>query len=97
MDRGQCDGYGFQPGTDAFAQCMMDVAQHREQMQQDRRLALQSQLALQNQERMFQQERDKSLSLERSGDKRFPVCGASINGGFDPRAGSWYGPNCRAR
>ena len=38
MDQQQCAGYGFQPGTDAFANCLMSAAQHRDaQAAADRR------------------------------------------------------------
>ncbi|WP_455871809.1 hypothetical protein [Serratia proteamaculans] len=32
MDRSQCTGFGFTPGTDAFAQCMQNTAIHRDEM-----------------------------------------------------------------
>ncbi|MFE1602150.1 hypothetical protein [Methylobacterium sp. ID0610] len=97
MDQGQCADFGFEPGTDAFAQCMLDVTQQRALMQQNERLALQARLTAQNQERERQRDLYRALSLQRSGDTRFPVCGAASNGGLDARSGTWYGPNCRAR
>ena len=40
----------------------------------------------------------KQLSLQRSGDTRFPVCNAaSPDNGLDITTNSWYGSNCRAR
>jgi hypothetical protein len=33
MDVQRCGGYGFGPGTDAFARCMMDTSQRREAQQ----------------------------------------------------------------
>lgn len=33
MDQQKCLGYGFQPGTDAFAHCMMATTQQREAQQ----------------------------------------------------------------
>jgi hypothetical protein len=30
MDQQKCDGFGFPPGSDAFANCMMKVTQQRE-------------------------------------------------------------------
>jgi hypothetical protein len=40
MDQRQCSGYGFTPGTDAFANCMMNVTQQRDaQTAADRRAA----------------------------------------------------------
>jgi hypothetical protein len=39
-DQNKCNGYGFQPGTDAFAHCMMTTATQREAQQAaDRRMA----------------------------------------------------------
>ena len=32
--RQQCAGFGFQPGTDAFAKCMMQQSTEREQFNQ---------------------------------------------------------------
>ncbi|CAO4163413.1 hypothetical protein [Methylorubrum populi] len=97
MDLGQCADFGFQPGTDAFAQCMMDVSQQREMMQQNRLLAQQAQLAARNREEESRRDLYRALSLQRTGDKNFPVCGASSAGGLDARNGTWYGPNCRAK
>ncbi|GJE26444.1 hypothetical protein [Methylobacterium organophilum] len=54
MDQNQCLGFGFEPGTDAFAQCMMGVTQHREALAQERNLALQHQ----NMVRFWQNERE---------------------------------------
>lgn len=39
-DRQTCSGYGFTPGTDAFAHCMMETSQQRDaQAANDRRAA----------------------------------------------------------
>ncbi|WP_298964572.1 hypothetical protein [uncultured Methylobacterium sp.] len=99
MDRGRCAEYGFEPGTDAFAQCMMGVTQHREMLAQDRQIAQRAQLAAQNREHERRRDLNRLVSLQRSGDRSYPVCSASSfnNSGFDARSGSWYGPNCRAR
>ncbi|MBA9070241.1 hypothetical protein FHR71_004005 [Methylobacterium sp. RAS18] len=97
MDRNQCAGFGFEPGTDGFALCMMGVVQQREVLEENRRMQRQAQLAEENRQREQQQEVYKILSQQRSGDKRFPVCGASSSGGMDRRTMTWYGPGCRAR
>jgi hypothetical protein len=40
MDQQQCSGYGFTPGSDAFANCMMHTSQQRDaQTAADRRAA----------------------------------------------------------
>jgi hypothetical protein len=33
LDKQKCTGYGFTPGTDAFAQCMMKLSQQRSAQQ----------------------------------------------------------------
>lgn len=34
-DQNKCSGYGYKPGTDAYADCMMATSQHRDQQQAD--------------------------------------------------------------
>ena len=97
MDQRQCYEFGFEAGTDSFAECMMGLTQQRTQIKADRNLQLRSQLAEQNRRREAQQDLYKILSFQRSGDKSFPVCGASSEGGMDRRTMTWYGPNCRGR
>ena len=97
MDNGQCYEFGFEPGTDAFAQCMMDLHQQRALTQANRDLYWQSHFAEQTRLREAQQDLYKQVSLQRSGDPRFSVCGASSEGGLDRRTMTWFGPNCRAR
>jgi len=88
---------GFEPGTDGFAECMMGLHQQRAVAQSNSNLYWQAQLAEQNRRREAQQDLYKVMSLQRTGDPRFPVCGASSDGGMDRRTMTWYGPNCRAR
>ncbi|MGV7031068.1 hypothetical protein [Methylobacterium symbioticum] len=97
MDRTTCAEFGFEPGTDAFAQCMMDVTQQREMLRHEERLAQQARISAQNREDDRRRELYRALSVQRSGDKTFPVCGAGSGGGIDVRSGTWFGPNCRAR
>jgi hypothetical protein len=81
-DQRKCEGFGFQPGTDKFAECMMQrdaQASYREERQQD------------------MQEHYRQLSLQRSGDERFPICGAASRDSHLDVSGFWYGPDCRAR
>lgn len=82
-DQARCAGYGYQPGTDAFANCMMKVDTRR----QDRADA------------KAQDDADmKALSIRRNGDTRFPVCGASMmDANLDTVNNAWYGPNCREK
>lgn len=51
MDNGQCYQFGFEPGTDAFAQCMMDLHQQRALTQANRDLYWQSYYAEQSRRR----------------------------------------------
>ncbi|MWV22147.1 hypothetical protein FVE89_09055 [Methylobacterium sp. 2A] len=97
MDQNQCYGFGFEPGTDAFAQCMMGLHQDRAAAAAASNRYWQAQLAEQNRRREAQRDLYRMMSLQRSGDTRFPVCGASYDGGIDHRTATWYGPNCRAR
>jgi hypothetical protein len=97
MDQNQCFAFGFEPGTDAFAQCMMGLHQDRAAAEAASNRYWSAQLAEQNRSRAAQQDLYKVMSLQRSGDTRFPVCGASYEGGMDHRTGTWFGPNCRAR
>ncbi|WP_460556959.1 hypothetical protein [Comamonas piscis] len=82
-DQGRCAGYGYQPGTDSFAKCMMtvDVAREKRDARDHPSDA-----------------RMKSLSIERNGDTRFPICSAAgMDNNLDTVNNAWYGPNCRQR
>jgi hypothetical protein len=80
-DQEKCAGYGYQPGTPQFANCMMTVDTRR----QDQAVAQQ-----QNDAYM------KSLSIQRNGDTRFPICSAAMGDAhLDTVNNAWYGPNCR--
>lgn len=97
MDQRQCYEFGFEAETDGFAECMMGLSQQRTQIQADRDLQVRAQLAEQTRRREAQHDVYRILSLQRSGDRAFPVCGASSDGGMDRRTMTWYGPNCRSR
>ena len=97
MDQSQCYAFGFEPETDAFAECMMGLHQQRAVTQANSTLYWQAQRDEQNRRRAARQDFYRQMSLQRSGDARFPVCGASSEGGMDRRTMTWFGPNCRAR
>lgn len=82
-DQQRCSDYGYAPGTDAFADCMMhrsDRREAREQRDNDRL------------ERLRQQ------ALDRSGDERFPLCSAAnMDAHLDTVGNFWYAEGCRAR
>ena len=85
MDQNQCYAFGFEPGTDGFAECMMGLHQERAAAQASRDLSWQARVAEQNRRREARHDLYKMMSLQRSGDPRFPVCGASSEGGMDRR------------
>jgi len=97
MDQNQCYGFGFEPGTNAFAECMIGLHQDRAAAEAASNRYWQAQRAAQNRRSKAQRDLYKVMSLQRSGDTRFPVCGASYGGGMDHRTMTWYGPNCCAR
>lgn len=81
-DRQKCGEFGFQEGTDAFANCMMKLSTRR----QDRAPPDHDTLV----------KRYRSLSMERRGDDRYPVCGAAgMDNELDISTGKWVGPNCQ--
>ena len=58
-DQNRCFGYGFQPGTNAMAQCMMNTAAQREaQLAADRRMAAAQQAATDRQNAAIQAAKD---------------------------------------
>jgi hypothetical protein len=80
-DQQRCFGYGFQPGTDAFAHCMMATSLHRE----DQQAAYQRDQAFKAQQNaaLAAQAQRKDLPACRLGD---PGVTLTING--------WAGPGC---
>lgn len=89
-DQQTCLGYGFQPGTESFANCMMQTAQRRQDAAQRHLNAQQTQ--------QLQIEYIRSLSVRRNGDRRYPVCSATTPGArLDVPNHAWFGPNCRER
>jgi hypothetical protein len=87
LDLNTCQDYGFTPGTDAFANCMMLTAQHRvDQAAADRR---QQDLISAN---------TQALAISRNGDTRYPVCNAaSRRARLDISNAAWYGESCREK
>jgi hypothetical protein len=82
-DQAKCAGYGYQPGTTQFANCMMNLDTRREDHAASQK---------QNDADM------KALSIRRNGDTRYPVCGAAMmDANLDTMNNAWYGPNCREK
>jgi hypothetical protein len=92
-DRERCTGYGYQPGTDAFADCMMRSDEKREYAEQRER----QQADEKRQRDADRKARMRELALKRSGDERYPVCGATSPDAQLDMEGFWYGEGCRAR
>lgn len=92
-DQTRCSEYGYREGTDAFADCMMRSDEKREYAEQQDRQRQEDRKA-QAEERKV---RLRELALERSGDERYPVCGATSPGAELDLDGFWYGEGCRAR
>lgn len=79
--RNKCSSFGFEPGTDAFANCVM-------------RLSMQQQLAQPDHETLLRRYRDRSMA--RRGDDRYPVCTAGMmDNELDTSANKWVGPSCQ--
>lgn len=82
-DQAKCAGYGYQPGTDQFADCMMKLDTRR-QHQADSQKQSDSDM--------------KARSIKRNGDTRFPVCSAAmLDANLDTMNNAWYGPDCREK
>jgi hypothetical protein len=82
-DLAKCTGYGYQQGTDQFANCMMKLDSRRQHQADSQK---------QNDSDM------KALSIRRNGDERFPVCSAGMmDANLDTTNNAWYGPNCREK
>ncbi|MCV3243492.1 hypothetical protein [Mesorhizobium sp. ZC-5] len=81
-NKAQCAGFGFEEGTDAFANCLMKLS-----------LRQQGQLPPDHDTVVRQY---KSLSMARQGDDRYPVCSAAdMDNELDTSANKWVGPNCQ--
>lgn len=80
-DQDRCASYGYQPGTDKFADCMMSTANRRD----DAKTAQDN-----------QREHIRQQSIRRNGDTRYPVCSAAtFNASLDTVNNKWFGPDCR--
>lgn len=82
-DQERCSSYGYAPGSDAFADCMMRRDEHREnQVQRDQ----------------ARWDRIRQQALDRSGDERYPICSAAnMEAKLDTAGNFWYAEGCRAR
>lgn len=80
-DETRCAGFGFEQGTDAFANCMMQLSTQQGNQQPDRSTLI---------------NQYKSRSMARQGDSRYPVCSATdMDAELDITTGKWVGPNCQ--
>jgi hypothetical protein len=78
----KCAEFGFHKGTDAFANCMMQLSmQQKNQQPPDHDTLVR---------------RYRNLSMKRQGDDRYPVCSASnMDAELDTSINKWVGPNCQ--
>lgn len=86
-DQQTCSGYGFTPGTDAFANCMMSTSQNRTAQEQ-----------IQRQQNTTIDANQHLLSASRNGNTQYPVCTAgSLRSRWDAANMAWSGQNCREK
>lgn len=81
-DQQRCSDYGYQKGSDAFADCMErsdEKREYAEQRAEERKARL------------------RELALKRSGDERYPICSAAMPDVELDVEGFWYAEGCRAR
>jgi len=77
----RCASFGFTAGTDAFANCVMQLALKQDRQQPDH-------------DTLVRRYRDRSMA--RRGDDRYPVCTAAMmDNELDISTGKWVGPNCQ--
>ncbi|MGK6311646.1 hypothetical protein [Neorhizobium sp. DT-125] len=78
----RCAGFGFEEGTDAFANCTMKLSMRQQgQLPPDH-------------DTLVRRYVDRSMA--RRGDDRYPVCSASdMDAELDISSGKWVGPNCQ--
>lgn len=82
-DQDRCSSYGYAPGTDAFADCMMHQADKR---------------AYKKERDDSKKAWIRQQALDRSGDERYPVCSAAnMDAELDTSGNFWYAEGCRAR
>lgn len=79
--RSDCESFGFTPGTDSFANCMLQLTlQKNEHRAPDRDTLI---------------KRYRELSRQRQGDARYPVCSAAnMQAELDIETGKWVGDDC---
>ena len=80
-NKARCASYGFQEGSDAFANCVMQLSLRQERQQPDH-------------ETLVRRYRERSMA--RRGDDRYPVCTAGMmENELDTSTGKWVGPSCQ--
>lgn len=78
----QCAGFGFEEGTDAFANCMMRLSLQQGGQQPP------------DHDMLVNQYRNRSMA--RRGDDRYPICTAAMmDAELDISTGKWVGPSCQ--
>ena len=80
--KAKCADFGFQEGTDEFANCVMKLS-----LREDRNRPL---------NHFETVDKYTRLSIKRKGDDRYSVCSAgNMDAELDIESGKWVGPNCQ--
>ena len=81
--REKCSSFGYQEGTDAFANCVMSLSMKAERDNPDH-------------DTLVRRYRDRSMA--RQGDDRYPVCTAGMmDNELDTSINKWVGPSCQIK
>jgi hypothetical protein len=94
MDQQQCSGYGFSPGSDAFANCMMKTTQQRDaQAAADRRAAADRDAA-DRRAREAKDQADRDAWDKQTGQGKYANTPSSSSSPSSPSMPDLSGMNC---
>ena len=88
MDQQTCAGYGFTPGTDAFAHCMMTTAQQRDAQAAANRRAADARDAADKQAQAARDQADQDAWDKRTGQGKYSSSSSSPSSTSAPDLGS---------
>ncbi|MBM2886533.1 hypothetical protein [Chromobacterium amazonense] len=91
MDQNACASFGFQPGTDGFAKCMMKQSEKRSQENRARMEEAQKQL---NAPAQPAAPSTTVIVIPADGKAKLPDCRMQDPGVTLNSDGKWVGPNC---
>ncbi|WP_434627911.1 hypothetical protein [Chromobacterium sp. CV08] len=89
MDQRTCTGYGFQPGTDNYANCMMKQSDKRDQESRDARARM-----AQPAQAAPNAPSTTVIVIPTDGKPKLPDCRMQDPGVTLNMDGMWAGPNC---